>query len=112
MRLVLWILATALVLVLADQVLLWAERRGWIYWRRRKAGVGAASTAGMMNELHDLLSPTHRHVAEEKERRLVLREDAGSGAPPLRRVDLESGRVVVRSETPPPPSEPRDGGRA
>ncbi|WP_373011485.1 DUF6191 domain-containing protein [Streptomyces sp. Amel2xC10] len=30
----------------------------------------------------------------------VLREDAESGAPPLRGIDLESGRVVVRSDSP------------
>ncbi|MEU6609499.1 DUF6191 domain-containing protein [Streptomyces shenzhenensis] len=53
-----------------------------------------------MGELHALFSPTHRHVSEDKERRLVLREDAESGSPLDRRIDLESGRVVIHPESP------------
>lgn len=109
MKYAVWFLVAAAALALADQVLLWMERRGWIYWRRRKAGIGAASTAGMMGELHALFSPTHRHVSEEKERRLVLREDEKSGSPLDRRIDLESGRVVVRPGTPPPDALEEEG---
>ncbi|MGW3956785.1 DUF6191 domain-containing protein [Streptomyces sp. NPDC004752] len=102
MKVLFWVLVAFTAVALADQILLWMERRGWIYWRRRKAGIGAASTAGMMGELHDVFSPTHRHVSEEKERRLVLREDAESGAPLDRRIDLESGRVVIHPGSPSP----------
>ncbi|MEU5975973.1 DUF6191 domain-containing protein [Streptomyces sp. NPDC047315] len=102
-----------LALFLADQALLWMERRHWIYWRRAKAGIGAASSAGIMGELHTLFSPTHRHVNEEKGRRLVLRDDTDAGAPPNREIDLESGRVrvVIPNDPPQPPAQHDDGGR-
>ncbi|MFF7636208.1 DUF6191 domain-containing protein [Kitasatospora sp. NPDC008050] len=91
-------------LFLTDQALLWMERRGWIYWRKREAEVGAGSMFSVINEIQTLLSPSQRHVAEEKERRLVLREDAESGALLDRRIDLGSGRVVIRR----PPSPVAD----
>ncbi|GAA2245435.1 MULTISPECIES: DUF6191 domain-containing protein [Kitasatospora] len=97
MNIFIWAVAAVAGLLLLDQVLLWLERRGWIYWRKRRAGIGAASTAGLMDELHAFLSPGRQHVAEEKERRLVLRDDdAESGEPLDRRIDLDSGRAVVR----------------
>ncbi|MDH6132344.1 hypothetical protein P3T37_001729 [Kitasatospora sp. MAA4] len=89
-------------LFLADRSLLWMERRGWIYWRKRESETGAASMISVINEIQTLLSPAQRHVAEEKERRLVLRDDEGVGATLDRRIDLESGRVAIRR--PPPPS--------
>lgn len=110
MKMFLWAVVVIAALYLADQALLWMERRGWIYWRRRRAGIGAASASGMMGELHILFSPTHQHVAEEKERRLVLRDDAESGAPLDRRIDLESGRAVVRRKAP-SSRDGQEGGR-
>jgi len=92
-----WLVVFAVSLFLLDRILLWAEKRGWIYWRRRKAGVGARSTASMIEEFQAFLSPTVRYAQEEKDRRLVLREDDEAGAPPNRRIDLESGMVTVRT---------------
>lgn len=91
-----WVAAAVAAFFLLDRLLLWLERRGWIYWRKRQAGIGAASTAGLMGELHTLFGPGNRHVVEEKERRLLLRDDAGSGVLLERRIDLDSGRAVVR----------------
>ncbi|MBP0454067.1 hypothetical protein J5Y04_31670 [Kitasatospora sp. RG8] len=90
-------------LLLVDRLLLWMERRGWIYWRRRRAGVGAASSLSMMDELNAFLSPGRQQMREEKERRLVLRDDAGSADPLEHRIDLESGRVTVRPGGPEQP---------
>jgi hypothetical protein len=91
-----WAAAAPPTLLLADQALLWLERHGWIYWRKRQADIGTASTFSVINEIHTLLSPGQRYVTEEKERCLVLRDDEESGAPLDRRMDLESGRVVIR----------------
>ncbi|WP_190233047.1 DUF6191 domain-containing protein [Streptomyces avicenniae] len=96
MSLFLWILAAVAALVLADQVLLWAERRDWIYWRRNSVGGGAGG--GMLGELHQLFSPARHHMVEEQQRQLVLRDDAESGAPPAREIDLASGQVVIHLE--------------
>ncbi|WP_327065399.1 DUF6191 domain-containing protein [Kitasatospora sp. NBC_01302] len=100
MNIFLGVVAAVPALLLIDQALLWMERHGWIYWRKREAEVGAGSMFSVINEIHTLLSPSQRHVAEEKERRLVLREDVEPGAPLDRRIDLGSGRVVIRR---PPP---------
>ena len=50
-----------------DRLLLAAEERGWIYWRRRKASPG--TRAGALMELHALIEPDRKHTAE------VLREE-------------------------------------
>ena len=43
-RLLLGLLLLVVLLVLLDRLGLWMERRGWIYWRRRKARGTLAST--------------------------------------------------------------------
>ncbi|MFD0278903.1 DUF6191 domain-containing protein [Kitasatospora sp. NPDC127111] len=53
-----------------------------------------------------LLSPGHRQLREETERRLLLRDDTGAATPGDRRIDPESGRVVVHRK---PPRQPADG---
>ena len=104
MNIFLWAAAAAPTLFLADRVLLWMEGRGWIYWRNHEAEIGAGSMFSVINEIQTLLSPSQRHVTEQKERQLVLRDDEESGAPLDRRIDLESGRVVIRR----PPSSSTD----
>ncbi|MGW7005356.1 DUF6191 domain-containing protein [Streptomyces sp. NPDC054933] len=104
MNIFFWAVAAVPTLFLADRALLWMERRGWIYWRKREAEIGAASMFSVINEIQTLLSPSQRYMTEEKERRLVLRDDEESGAPLDRRIDLESGRVVIRR----PPSSSTD----
>lgn len=61
-------IAVAACLVVIDRLLLAAEARGWIYWRRRKASPGSA--AGALLELHAMLEPDRRHAAE------IVREEA------------------------------------
>ncbi|MCX5107050.1 DUF6191 domain-containing protein [Streptomyces sp. NBC_00378] len=56
------------------------------------AGGGGASAAEAWGEL---FHPSQRHVQQERERQLVLRDDAESGAPPSS-VDLDSGKAVIR----------------
>ena len=58
---------------------LWAERRGFIYYRR---GHGRAGLPRAVLEVQALLEPQKRHVLEEKAREPV--EDARSGDPPER----------------------------
>jgi len=57
---------------------LWAERRGWIYYRERRGSSGALGNA--LLEVHALLEPAQRHVVEE--RRQDMEEDDDSGEPP------------------------------
>ena len=74
-----------------DRFGLFAERRGWIYWRRRS---GSGAGAGVFGEMQTLLSPSYRHVVEEQQRQQTTRHDLAAGAPPLG-VDLEQGTAYL-----------------
>jgi hypothetical protein len=67
----------AAVLYVLDRLLLAAEARGWIYWRRRKASPG--TRAGAVMELHALLEPDRKHTAEAL--REVRHEEDDEGGP-------------------------------
>jgi hypothetical protein len=57
---------------------LWAEGRGWLYYRKKHGSSGTLASA--LLEVHSLLEPSKRHVVEERKRDQV--EDEGSGIPP------------------------------
>jgi hypothetical protein len=69
-------------LVAVDRLALWAESRGWIYWRRRKR-VGSQVGAGIAMELGAILSPAERSRQEAVVRgeQMPAPDDPG-GAPP------------------------------
>lgn len=75
-------------LFLLDRLLLWAEARGWIYYRRRK-GLGA----GVLQEFDPATQAMKRAMEQERSRKDVR----PSEDPPFR-VDLDQG--VVRIERP------------
>ncbi|WP_127149035.1 DUF6191 domain-containing protein [Streptomyces lydicus] len=75
-------------------VALWTLLFAWVIWRRRKFGGGGAASGAW----DELFQPSQQHVQEEKERRLALRDDAESGAPPRSTVDLQSGLAVIRPD--------------
>ncbi|WP_406486496.1 DUF6191 domain-containing protein [Streptomyces sp. NBC_01563] len=60
-------------------IFLWLFLFTWVGWQRRRHGGGGASAAEAWGEL---FHPSQRHVQQERERQLVLRDDAESGAPP------------------------------
>jgi hypothetical protein len=66
-------------LVAVDRLLLAAEARGWIYWRRRKASPG--TRAGAMLELHALLEPDRKHAAEIVRHESHVEDDEGGPGP-------------------------------
>ena len=57
---------------------LWAERRGWIYYRKRRGSSGTLASAAL--EVQSLMEPSRRYVLQEKRR--DRREDQDSGDPP------------------------------
>jgi hypothetical protein len=79
-RLALTVGAIAVVLVLADRLLLWCEARGWIYYRRRKASLGTAAAAFL--EVQAMLEPGKEHVVEEAKRVHEERDDEGGPPDP------------------------------
>ena len=75
----LWIVGIAAVVGLFHLLMLWMERKGWVYWTRSK-GRSGSSVGNALLELHSIIEPNKKPlievIQEEKE------EEADSGAPP------------------------------
>ena len=70
----LWIGGVVVTLFMIDRLALWAEERGWIYWRRKKAQTGALGSALM--EMNVITNPSAQHVIEAKDaKKLEEREN-------------------------------------
>lgn len=82
-----------------DQLGLWAERRGWIYWRKSRGTAGAGP--GMLAVVDGLFNPASEHVVEERESKQLVRVEAGSG----RELDLDTRTVYLRTVNPSPADE-------
>jgi hypothetical protein len=59
-----WTAGVVLFLYVADRLLLAAEDRGWIYWRKKKASPGTAGNA--LLHMQAILEPQRRHVLEQR----------------------------------------------
>lgn len=79
LRLVLGIFLVLLGLLLLDRLGLWMERRGWIYWRKRKAKGTLASTLLELQKIFESGKPKHVIAAKRNDRKQP--EDPGSGQP-------------------------------
>lgn len=74
-----WTAAAAAALVALDRLALWMERRGWIYWRRRRgrgSGVGNA-----LLDVHALLEPDRRAMVDAIRSEDEEVEKDGAGGP-------------------------------
>ena len=70
----LWIGGVVVTLFMIDRLALWAEERGWIYWRRKKAQTGAMSS--MLMEMNVITNPSAQHVIDAKDaKKLEEREN-------------------------------------
>jgi hypothetical protein len=111
-----WLLGAVVLAAVLDRVALWAEARGWIYWRRRRASGGGAGA--VLGEVLNLFQPTRQHVVEEQERQRLTIAQKEAGEPPFG-VDLDTGTAVLPGDPTasgggpgPAPDPPRDGGSA
>lgn len=59
-----WLVLAVPGAVLVDRLLLAAEARGWIYWRRRQASSTALGSAALT--VQAILEPEKAHVVEER----------------------------------------------
>jgi len=77
----LWVARAAVALYGLHRLALWAERRGWIYYREHRAPPGAAGPA--MLEVTSLLDPAVEHVVGEARdaRARAEQDESGEGAP-------------------------------
>jgi len=60
-----WALVLAGAALLLDRLGLWAESRGWIYWRRRRPSGGGGG--GMFGELMNAFQPSRHVIIAERE---------------------------------------------
>ena len=65
-------------LFLLDKLALWAEERGWIYYRTKRSSSGAIGNAFL--ELQSFFEPSKRHVIEERKR--IKKDQQQSGDKP------------------------------
>lgn len=68
------LLGVAAALVALDRLALWAESRGWLYWRRSERRGG-----GSLGLLEEIYQPSMSHVFEEKTRLQTEAEQDESG---------------------------------
>ena len=76
MRLLVAAVGAIAALAAVDQLFLWMERRGWIYWRRRKPDPRGA----VLGPIDNVFNPAHEHVVEQQETEERLADIQGEAA--------------------------------
>ncbi len=89
-----WLVGALVALYGLHRLALWAEGRGWIYYRKRRGTSGALGNAAL--EIHALLEPSKRYVLEERRRDDA--EEEGSGDPPEPGANRPAGEARGRRE--------------
>ena len=77
MHLLVTAVAAIAALAAVDQLLMWMERRGWIYWRRRKCDPRGA----LLGPIDNVFNPAHEYVVEQQETEERLADIQGEAAP-------------------------------
>jgi hypothetical protein len=77
----LFALLAIVAVVAVDRLALRMERRGWIYWRKRKpSSGGGGGMSGLLTSFQQLVEPEIRHVIEAREQDRAMKVDlAGHG---------------------------------
>ena len=77
MHLLVTAVAAIAALAAVDQLFLWMERHGWIYWRRRKPDPRGA----VLGPIDNVFNPAHEHVTQQQETQERLADIQGDAAP-------------------------------
>lgn len=73
MEVVLWISGIVAALFVVDRLGVWAESRGWIYWRK---GRGRAAAGSVFASMAEVFQPSQVHYVQEfKHERRVAAAD-------------------------------------
>ena len=80
MKYLIWAIVAAVGLYLLDRAALWAEGRGWIFYRRRHASSGTMSNAFL--EVMKVFDPGKRHVIEERVNKGPATQESGDKPKP------------------------------
>ena len=76
MRLLVAAVAAIAALAAVDRLFLWMERRGRLYWRRRKRDPRGA----LLGPIDNVFNPAHEHVVEQQETEERLADIQGDAA--------------------------------
>lgn len=85
MKTAVFLISGAVGLFFLDRLLLWAEQRGWIYYRKSKPSRGAIGYH--MLEMSSVFNPSHQVVQEIQHRE--EKQESEAGAPPAALDDLD-----------------------
>lgn len=80
MRLLAVICAVLVAALAIDRLMVAAEARNWVYWRRKPTS-GSASAAALA-PLHALTQPSYQYVIEEQQHQQLLADPQEDGEPP------------------------------
>jgi hypothetical protein len=73
-----WVVALVVFIVVADRLLLRAERRGWIFYRHRKPTSGSMSSAAF-GSVAEIMQPGRRITIEQQQSDQVRRQSFKDG---------------------------------
>ncbi len=79
LRALLVVALVALGLIVLDRFALWLERRGWLYYRKRK-GSGARVGNALVG-VQSIFEPDKRHVVEQRTLQREARQAEAEGGP-------------------------------
>jgi hypothetical protein len=74
-----WIGAVVAVLFLLHLLASWAEKKGWIYYRRGGGKGTGAAFSNALAEFEAVLNPAAEHRIVEEQSQAVLRSEIGQG---------------------------------
>ncbi len=93
-----WALGIVALGLVLDRVAVWAEARGWIYWRRRSPdGRGGG---GPLGDVFDIFQPSRQYLVAERDRQRLTIAQRETGEP---QPDIDLDRGTARLDAPPPP---------
>lgn len=104
-----WLVVGAVLIgaVVLDRLLLWLERRGWVYWRRsdRPSGGGLSGAAF---EVAALFQPTQHVLVEERAKQEAGESDESGEGDPDDQDDLDDQGDLDDRADPDDRGEPHD----
>ena len=80
MKYLIWAIIVLAGLYLLDKIALWAEGRGWIYYRKRQASSGTLGNAFL--EVMTIFDPGKRHIIEERVKKGPAAQESGDKPTP------------------------------
>lgn len=81
MRLLLLVGAVLALALVIDRLMVAAEARNWVYWRRRPTS--GSATAAALAPLHALTQPSYQYVIAEQEHQQLAVAPREDGEPPV-----------------------------